>query len=167
MSVEFPRAGGQLDRIILKVSCHPEDSMMVITHLPGVSHLLLCCYYIGQRSHNAEGHLIRSQFETIFKERNVFLVWTRTTCLVSFQWSCITAEFGQLERKYSANILPTPASLSPVMRVLQTVCSILHSHSFVKARNEHFGFKGGVSDMPPRGSGAANTPLGYTACAAP
>lgn len=90
----------------------------------------------------------------------MFLVWTETTCLLKFQWSCIPAEFGQLERKHSANILPTPASLSPVMRVLQTVCSLQHSLSFGKARSEHFGFKEGVSDMPPpHGSSAANTPI--------
>lgn len=68
MSVQFPMTGGQIDWMILKSAFHLEDSMMILTHLPGVSHLLLCYYYIGQRSHNAEGYLTRSQSETIFKE---------------------------------------------------------------------------------------------------
>lgn len=66
MSVQFPKAGGQLDWMILKVSSHLEDSMMILTHLPGVSHLLLCYYCIGQR--RADGYLIRPQSETTFKE---------------------------------------------------------------------------------------------------
>lgn len=67
-NVQFPKAGGELDWMILKVSSHLEDSMMILTHFPGISHLLLCYYYIGKSSHNAEGYLVRAQSETIFKE---------------------------------------------------------------------------------------------------
>lgn len=66
MSFQSAKAGGQLDWMILKVSSHLEDSMIILTHLPGVSAALH--YYIGQNSHNAEGYLIRSQSKIIFKE---------------------------------------------------------------------------------------------------